>query len=157
MKKIFFTTSLIIVSFITHSQTSVNSSGGFVSNNSGSLSYSIGQVAYQSVSNNSGTVSQGVQQAYVVSTLNLKENKFNFSLSAYPNPTADVLNLHVENYNQEKLIYSLKDVEGKQVLKGNIQTQDTKLDLLHLPVSTYFVELFNEGKKVQTFKIIKNQ
>ena len=30
-------------------------------------------------------------------------------------------------------------------------------DMKQLPVATYFVEVHNEGKKVQTFKIIKNQ
>ena len=30
-------------------------------------------------------------------------------------------------------------------------------DMKQLPVVTYFVEVHNEGKKVQTFKIIKNQ
>ena len=38
------------------------------------LSYSIGQVAYQSVSDTTGSVSQGVQQAFGISTLILEEN-----------------------------------------------------------------------------------
>ncbi len=68
-------------------QTSVNTAGGEVKNASGSVSYSIGQVAYTSVSNSNGSVSQGVQQAYQISTLNVEEKVFNFSLSVYPNPT----------------------------------------------------------------------
>jgi hypothetical protein len=114
-------------------------------------------VAYQSVSNTSGSVSQGVQQAYVISTLSLEENKFNFSLSAYPNPTTDNLNLRVANFNQEKLSYRLIDTEGKLLSQGDIQAQETSLDMRQLPVATYFVEVLHDAKKVQSFKIIKNQ
>ncbi len=52
-----------IVSF---GQTSVNTAGGEVENTSGSVSYSIGQVAYTSVSNSNGSVSQGVQHAFEI-------------------------------------------------------------------------------------------
>jgi hypothetical protein len=48
-------------SFTVLGQTSLNTSGGGISNASGSISYCIGQVAYQSVTNTSGSVSQGVQ------------------------------------------------------------------------------------------------
>lgn len=157
MLKTIFATSCLFVSALSFGQTSVNAAGGTVSNTSGSVSYSIGQVAYQSVSNTSGSVSQGVQQAYVISTLSLEENKFNFSLSAYPNPITDNLNLRVANFNQEKLSYRLIDTEGKLLSQGDIQTQETSLDMRQLPVATYFVEVLHDAKKVQSFKIIKNQ
>ncbi len=157
MLKSIFATSCLFVSVLSFGQTSVVTAGGSVSNNSGSVSYSIGQVAYQSVSNASGSVSQGVQQVYVISTLSLEENKFNFSLSTYPNPTTDNLNLRVANFNQEKLAYRLIDAEGKLLSQGDIQTQETNLEMRQLQVATYFVEVLHDAKKVQSFKIIKNQ
>jgi len=87
--------SLLLVTF-TFGQTSVNTSGGTVSNPSGSVSYSIGQVAYESISNASGSVSQGVQQAFEIATLMLTENTFNFSLTAFPNPTQSFLTLELK-------------------------------------------------------------
>ena len=157
MKKQLITFLSILTGIVSYGQTSVVASGGSVSNNSGSISYSIGQVAYQSVSNTSGSVSQGVQHAFEISTLSLEENKFNFTLNAFPNPTTENLNLRVGNYKQEKLAYKLIDLEGKVISEASMLSEETTIDMKQLPVATYFVEVHNEGKKVQTFKIIKNQ
>ena len=157
MKKHVITATGVLFTSLVFGQTSVNTAGGNVSNTSGSVSYSIGQVAYQTTSNASGSVSQGVQQTYVISTLELVENTFNFSLSAFPNPTQENLHLRVGNYNKEQLTYKLIDTEGKLLNQGEIQTQETDLDMRQYAVATYFVEVHHEGKKVQTFKIIKNQ
>ena len=157
MKTTILTTSCLVFCALVFGQTSVNASGGGTSNASGSISYSIGQVAYQSVSNSSGSVSQGVQHAFEISTLSLEENALNLSLSAYPNPTQELLNLRVGNYKQEKLAYKLFDFQGKVMSEATINSETTTIDMKQLPVATYFVEVHNEGKKVQTFKIIKNQ
>ena len=157
MQKRFLTVSALFVGVFSFGQTSVNAAGGGTSNASGSISYSIGQVAYQSVSNTSGSLSQGVQHAFEISTLSLKENKFNFTLNAFPNPTTENLNLRVGNYKQEKLAYKLIDMEGKVISEASMISEETTIDMKQLPVATYFVEVHNEGKKVQTFKIIKNQ
>ena len=157
MKTTILTTSCLVFCAFVFGQTSVNASGGGTSNASGSISYSIGQVAYQSVSNTSGSVSQGVQYAFEISTLSLEENALNLSLSAYPNPTQELLNLRVGNYKQEKLAYKLFDFQGKVISEASMLSEETTIDMKQLPVATYFVEVHNEGKKVQTFKIIKNQ
>jgi hypothetical protein len=157
MKKTIITTSCLILGTLAFGQTSTNASGGGTSNTSGSISYSIGQVAYQSTSNTSGSVSQGVQHAFEISTLSLEENALHLSLIAYPNPTQELLNLRVGNYSQEKLAYKLVDLEGKVILEATIHSETTAIDMKQLPIATYFVEVNHEGKKVQTFKIIKNQ
>lgn len=157
MKRQLMIGTCIMFSSISFGQTSVNAAGGDVSNATGSVSYSIGQVAYQSVSNSSGSVSQGVQQAYVITTLDVVENALNLSLSAFPNPTQENLHLRVGNFNQEQLSYKLIDTEGKLLNQGEILTQETDLDMRQYAVATYFVEVHHAGKKVQTFKIIKNQ
>ena len=155
MKKTLVSLVSFLCALTVFGQQSVNASGGNVANSNGSVSYSIGQVAYGSVSNTNGSVSQGVQQAYQISTLNLEENAFNFSLSAYPNPTADNLTLRVGNYKQESLMYRVLDTEGKLVSEAKVQVQETVIEMDQLPTATYFVAVHHEGKKVQSFKIIK--
>ncbi len=76
---------------------------------------------------------------------------------AYPNPTQELLNLRVGNYNQEKLAYKLIDLEGKVISEATINSETTAIDIKQLPVATYFVEVYNDAKKIQVFKIIKNQ
>ena len=157
MKKNSFTLLCLCFHFILFSQSSIHTSGCSLTNKYGSVSYSIGQVFCQQVLNTNGSVSQGVQQAYVISTLNLLENTFNFSLSAYPNPTSDNVTLHVGNFNEEKLNYKLLDATGKEIQKGIIEQQETMLDIKTLPSATYFLEVLQHTQKVQTFKISKNQ
>jgi hypothetical protein len=157
MKNKILTTSCLVFGSFVFGQTSTNASGGGTSNASGSISYSIGQVTYQSVSNTSGSVSQGVQYAYEISTLSLEENALNLSLMAYPNPTQDLLNLRVGNYNQEKLAYKLIDFQGKVISEASMLSEETTIDMKQLPIATYLVEVHNDAKKVHVFKIIKNQ
>ena len=54
-------------------QTSLNTVGGDVKNNSASVSYLIGQVSFVSSVGVNGSVSQGIQKAYQISTLNLED------------------------------------------------------------------------------------
>ena len=157
MKNKLLTTSCLFLGAFVFGQTSMNASGGGASNPSGSISYSIGQVTYQSTSNTSGSVNQGVQHAFEISTLSLEENSLHLSLMAYPNPTQELLNLSVGNYSQEKLAYKLVDLEGKVISEASMHSEETTIDMKQLPVATYFVEVHNEGKKVHVFKIIKNQ
>ena len=156
MKKHLIVSGFLFVGVIALSQTSVHASGGDVMNDSGSVSYSIGQVVYQNNANSSGSVNQGIQQVFEITTLGLKEAKFNFSLSTFPNPAQEQLNLKIGNYQQEKLSYTLLDSQGKIIGQGEISAQETILDMQKLKVATYFVEVQHAGKKVQTFKIIKN-
>ena len=157
MKNTILATSCLFLGAFVFGQTSTNASGGGTSNASGSISYSIGQVAFQSVSNTSGSVSQGVQYAFEISTLSLEENALQLSLMAYPNPTQELLNLRVGNYNKENLAYKLVDLEGKVISEASMHSEETTIDMKQLPVATYFVEVHNDAKKVQIFKIIKNQ
>lgn len=157
MKKLITIVGFLFLWLFSFGQTSVNTAGGEVKNNSGSVSYSIGQVSFVSAVGVNGSVSQGVQQAYQISTLNLEEKEFDFTLTAFPNPTKDNLNLHVGNYHQEQLIYRLIDTEGKLLSEAKIQSEQTVIVMQTFPTATYFVEVHHEGKKVQSFKIIKNQ
>ena len=157
MKNTILTTSCLFLGAFVFGQTSMNASGGGTSNASGSISYSIGQVTYQSTSNASGSVCQGVQHAFEISTLSLEANALNLSLTAYPNPTQELLNLRVGNYNKEKLAYKLVDLEGKVISEASMHSEETTIDMKQLPVATYFVEVHNDAKKVHVFKIIKNQ
>ncbi|MGI6479934.1 MAG: hypothetical protein ACOX0M_10915 [Salinivirgaceae bacterium] len=89
-------------------QTSVNATGGDASGSGGSVSYSVGQVAYQTHTGTSGSVSEGVQQPFEISVVTgIEEAKgINLSVSAYPNPTTDYLTLEVEEFDLSNLSLS---------------------------------------------------
>jgi hypothetical protein len=156
MKKLLLTSITFIIGTIALGQNAINAVGEDVYNNSGSVSFSIGEVTNENTINTTGSISQGVQHGFEITTLNLKENKLNLSLSVYPNPTQTQLILHIGNYNQEKLKYNIVSSDGELLSQGSIQSIETIIDLQQIPKAMYFIELQEESTKLQTFRIIKN-
>lgn len=101
-------------------------------------------------------MAEGVQQPYEISTvLGIDIPEIVLQLSAYPNPTTDVLNLVIGNYNYEDLSYQLYDVAGKLLLDGNIVDSSTALRMDPFAMATYYLTIADSQKPIKTFKIIK--
>ncbi len=148
-----------LLSFSVNAQTShqvLSATGGDASGSGGTVAYSVGQIVYTTSTGTSGSVAQGVEQAYEISSVGIKETALNISLSIFPNPTSDYLTLKVEDYNNEALSYHLIDEQGKLVLNEQITNQDTQVAMSTLARGAYFINVLQENKKIQTFKIIKN-
>lgn len=142
---------------IGQAQESSNSSGGDATGSGGSVAFSVGQINYTSIAGGAGSVDQGIQHAYEIFTISIKETELNISLIAFPNPTAEHLTLQIVDYNNEKLLYQLFDMQGNQLSNGRIVATQTQLSMNNLPNATYYVNITNQEKKiVQSFKIIKN-
>ena len=154
--RVFLIILFLNLGLITSAQQIISTGGGNASSSGGSVSFSIGQIAYTTASGIAGSVSQGVQQAFEIFSVGSNETALNISLIAFPNPTADNLTLQISNYNREKLSYQLFDLKGKQLSKGNITTHLTQIDLSNFPSATYLVNVVNnENKQLQSYKIIK--
>ena len=133
------------------SQNSVNSTGGDIETNIGSISYSVGQASYVINDGGTGSVSQGIQQVYEIIPFNSNTN-----FIAYPNPTEDFVNIAVNSVPENDLYYSLFDIRGKLLLKNiKILGNPTTIFMADLPPAIYFVRIYNVLKVYQTFKIIK--
>jgi hypothetical protein len=147
------------ISFITtaYSQESVVVSGGNATGTGGSSSYSVGQVVYTSLPGANNYILQGVQQPYEIITLGNDEFKeINLEMTAYPNPTIDILNLVVVNDKLDNLSYNIFDINGKLVsINSKITTSETKVSLQELNQGIYFLAIKENNKTIKTFKIIK--
>lgn len=141
-----------------YAQTVVPATGGNASGGGGTVSYSIGQIVYTTTANTNGSVAEGVQQPFEISVVTgLEEAKgINLSVSAYPNPTTDFLNLKVENYDNTNLSYQLYDVIGKLLENKKIEGSETSIITNNLIPATYFLKVIQNSKEIKTFKIIKN-
>ena len=139
-------------------QESINATGGDASGSGGSASYSVGQVAYQTHTGTSGSVAEGVQQPYEISVVTgLEEAEdINLSVSAYPNPTTDYLELKVESEKLKDLSYQLYDMNGKLLQSEKITGNQTSIIMSNLLPAAYFVRVVQGNKEVKTFKIIKH-
>ncbi len=139
-------------------QENVNATGGNASGSGGSASYSVGQVVYTTNTGTNGSVAQGVQQPYEISVVTgLEEAKgINLSVSVYPNPTTDFLQLKVESEKLKDLNYQLFEMNGKLLQSEKITGNQTSIVMSNLVPATYFVKVIQGNKEVKTFKIIKN-
>lgn len=138
-------------------QKSVNTTGGNASGSEGSMSYSIGQVVYQTHTGTNGSVAEGVQQPHEISVVTaIEEAKgINLSVSAYPNPTTDYLILSINEFDNSNLSYQLYDMHGKLLQNEKITGNQTSIVMSNLVPATYFVKVTKTNKEIKTFKIIR--
>ena len=144
--------------FVAQAQQSINASGGNASGSGGSVSYSIGQVAFQSYSGPTGKIAEGVQQAFEIwgETGVAETNWINLLVSAFPNPTTDFLTLSIKESDLSNLWFQLFDISGKILQSQKITDNQTAIEMTNLIPMTYFVRVIRENKEIKTFKIIKN-
>lgn len=154
-------TILFIISsfFLFHSsfaQETVSTSGGNIQSESGTVSFTIGQVFFNSYEGTNGLVSMGVQHAYTISEVTGIENKMpQLRLSVYPNPTTDLLMLHVDEDQLSEIAYNLIDMQGRHIDSQTINTTTTSIDMQSLNTNTYILSITHKGSIIKSFKIIK--
>lgn len=100
---------------------------------------------------------QGVQQPYEIITLGTDEfTEINLLITAFPNPTIDILNLIIVNDKWQDLSCTLADISGKTVSKNlKIASPETSISMQGLNQGIYFLTVNNSNKTIKTFKIIK--
>ena len=145
---------MLLVSFGLRAQVSVNAAAGNATGDGGSVSFSVGQVAFSANVGTNGSVTEGVQQPYEISVLSVAEQAENISLSVYPNPSTDYLYLTTSDEISD-LSYQLFDMNGKLLKSEKIIGNQTIIDMQDLVSATYFVKVNQGNKTVKSFKIIK--
>ncbi len=138
-------------------QVAVTSAGGNGTNSTGFVSYTVGQLLYNTNAGSSGSVAQGVQQPYEISeVLALEEIQgLNIKLYAYPNPTTDYITLKIENEDKHELSYQIFDTRESVLSNVKIYGSETNIKLSNFVTGIYFLKIVKKNKEVKTFKIIK--
>src|SRR5665648_610915 len=112
MISIFFLLGFCIA-FVQGQQT-IPATGENATGSGGSVSYTVGQIIFNTISGTTGTVAQGVQQPYEISVVTTIENARDITLecTVYPNPTRGKIKLIVESLDNENLRIRLYDING---------------------------------------------
>ena len=154
-------------------QENINAGGGNATGSGGTVSYSVGQVMYNTFTGTNGSVAEGVQQPYEISVVTgIEEAKdINLLLTAFPNPTDDYLTLEIQSIvqtqdfasqeAQKQYFASLYDLNGKLLQKIPITNQQTHINMNNLAPATYFLKVsvqtqYFASQELKIFKIIKN-
>jgi Secretion system C-terminal sorting domain len=149
--------TVFFVVFSASAQQATVTSGGDATGSNGSSSYSIGQVAYLNATGTNGSINQGVQQPFEIFTLGNDEfPEIQLTMSVYPNPTASIVTLTLQNYSLENVHFELFDLNGRLIQSQSITTSETQIAMEHLASAVYLLNVMEQNKVMKTFKIIKN-
>lgn len=150
---------LICVSFVCNAQQAISTAGGVATGTGGTVSYTIGQVAYTNISGNSGNITEGVQQPFEILIFAVLPEVIDlaFQCLVFPNPATEQVTVKIENYNLEKLYIRLYDENSKLMLNMNVMNDETSVPLTGLPPGSYLLNVFNTHKVIRSFQIIKYQ
>jgi hypothetical protein len=138
-------------------QEAVATSAGNFSGSGGSVSYTIGQVAFSSFSGSNGSIVQGVQQPYEISVITGVDNTEEIKLSCivYPNPTRNTIKLSIGSPDFDNMSYRLFDIKGNLIQDMKVEGEETEISMINLVPSIYFLRVIKNQKELKTFKIIK--
>ena len=138
-------------------QETVLSSSGNAAGNGGSVSYSVGQVAFVTKTGSGGTVTEGVQQPYEILFMNGIDPEVGINLEClvYPNPANTHVRLKFENHDILNTSYQLKSMNGFLLRNSRIVSNETVIPMDDLVPATYVLTVFRNEKVLQSYKIIK--
>jgi hypothetical protein len=149
---------LLCVPFSAIAQNNTVAAGGAATGASGTATYTVGQIFYQTNIAPSGTITPGIQQPFEIVTLGTNETpQIQLEAVVFPNPTVQNVTLRIKDLDFTDLNFMLFDGVGRIISKGKILKNETQIEMANLPAANYFLKVANTNKLVKTFKIIKNK
>lgn len=132
--------------------------GGDSQSSTGSVSYTVGQVAVQTSSNGTVSVVEGVQQPYEIQTVGVDDYpQITVNAVVYPNPTENQIQLHLNGLDMltDGLRANLYDGNGKLLQTASVIEEITSFYIGQYATGTYLLELRNGRRVLKTFKIVR--
>ena len=156
-----FIVFLLSLAGATFAQSAIVPLGGDTQSNTGSVSYTVGQIAVESAASGNGSVTivEGVQQPYEIQTVGIDEYpQVALNAVVYPNPTENLAQLRLNGFEipADGLRAILYDGNGKQLQSLMVTDDLTAFQIGQYATGTYYLEL-RDGKQVlKTFKIVRS-
>lgn len=161
IKRVVFFVLLTMAGACVWAQSTFGVAGGDASGESGSLSYTVGQVAvmttYGKVTNASrvaANLREGVQQTYTVEELRIDGVQvLDLDISVYPNPTADQVTVSV-GHTVADMRYELYSMDGRLLKKGRVAEGEQCIEMRECAAGSYVLRIA-AGKSENNYKIVK--
>lgn len=138
-------------------QEGIVASGGNISGIGGSVSYSVGQLAFNVFSGINSSIIQGIQQPFEHSVVTAVENVSDIYLKCwvYPNPTRNAIKLSIGSADLDNMFCRMYDTNSRLILDMKIENEETEISMQNLAPSIYFLRVIRNKLEIKTFKIIK--
>lgn len=144
---------LFSYSIVSIGQQSVVASGGDATGSSGSISYSVGQIAY--THSPTGILNEGVQQPFEIFITSIDDSFYQFQLNLYPNPTSRELIVEMKNYI-DGISASIYDAEGRLIQEINLLSAVTSISVSDWAAASYFIRLTDKGGRSAGYQVVKH-
>ena len=160
MKKLYFLFIFLWGMTAVYAQSAIVPVGGDAQSNSGSVSYTVGQIAVQTTTNSNSSISvaEGVQQPYEIMTVGVDDYpQIALNAVVYPNPTENIAQLQLNGLEipANGLRATLYDGNGKQLRFVTVTDNLTTFQIGQYATGTYYLELCDENRVLKTFKLIR--
>ncbi len=140
---------------VAHAQKITASSGNNFSNEQIQISWTLGETVIQTLSNNQTILTQGFHQSKLTITAVNEIAESMWNISAFPNPAHDYLKLNIQHDLDQELYFSLYSMEGKLLIRRQIDTQLSEISMQNYISATYFLKVTDKNSVLKTFKIVK--
>jgi hypothetical protein len=131
----------------------VVSAGGNLLSNTGSVSFSVGQINYTTIPGSFVVLFLGVQQVYDPYVMLIDDST---SISIWPNPVTTNLNIDVKSINNIGILYQLYTIDGKLLESKQSSNKLNTISMIHYAQAIYVLMVRYSDKRTLKFKVIKN-
>jgi hypothetical protein len=143
MKKLFFVLGFLFTIINLSAHDAVSRQDETYSNSTGSIDFTVGEVIINTVKND---LTQGFHQRNW-NFLGVENFATDYVASIFPNPTADVLNIKINTF--ENVTYMLCEAQVKRVMKHILSVELTPIELSQFALRSYSLErIFENGTDV---------
>lgn len=164
MRKIFIVPVLVFAAFSANAQLKqsdiVSAGGGYAEKGTISLSSTIGEPAGGTFTSGTLTMVLGFQQAFDIKGTGVLEKEakdgLDVSVSIYPNPVSDFVNVKLSNAVEEKLNVLILNNMGAVLKSVDFDNEtEVNIDVADMPKGVYLVRVIAGSTMIKTQKIIK--
>ncbi len=142
--------------FITSAQVVISNGGDHFENESGSISWTLGQFQQVTHEANGFILSQGFHQPNLIITGIVNFPDLGLRLKAFPNPSHDLVQLEFEKgFEASTFNVRLINMVGKVHLNKMLTNSISTFDLSPFPKATYFLQILSKSQVVSTIKLLK--
>ncbi len=157
MKKIMFSAiACLFISGVVMAQSLspevIASSGDYYESGGTSLSWTLGEIAIETLDNGSNILTQGFHQTMLIPVSVPDDNVL--QLRVYPNPTSDKIIISTGT-TANNLELQLFDVQGRQLTNKKLAGANNELNLQNLSKGIYILRITEMGQLYASYKIQK--
>ena len=157
MKKILtlLTGAFFLVQFInaqvTLAPTVIASAGGYAENGNISLSWTLGEIAVNTLYSDNLILTQGFQQPFTLGTSINLNTEVDWNIKAYPNPVKNELKIQFDLKQTDDFWIEVQDVTGRVIdLQQHKEIHPGDIILVNMSeykVGVYFYKIFTPDRK----------